>query len=785
MATTVKPTQLSSFYKTRGQKYATESNLTRAYRGMLQTAIDDKVRDMQFYRDEIQRLQELRNDILEDAADLRLKGEVAAQDAREFNQRAQNSALRSATSINASNERFNAKQKALAAYYGSQFYSTRGRGALALDPNNQALAQRTFQGMSADPVRGFQALQADIDATQGVDKTAQGKGKTYDYMLSQYAGALLDAGDPRLALATDPAAKQEMARNIVKQQLPQSVQDQIDSAQAARASAAKTSGTVGGEAAAVGGVKVPFGTISPEEAQQPFELAATQMEERLEGLSAEEQQARRSMELLAEQDPYFRAREQYRQTYFPGTQTPARVNEAMRQFLLLSPEEQAPVLEAFRARMQADRFAGRMPAETPLGGEVDDLAALRMVSGKEGPRMPGDVIYGKGSPFVPTDGPIGSVEAKLAKAERDMAQYELSSSVYDSLSQRVKDNLGLEVGELSQEQLNRLNAEGGDVVGGRVVPLVFSEQIARDEEARLPTDMEAPPTLREREQDISMEQGVEAFRALQQRRAEFPALKQAAVSEQLDAAVRGRDVVEKAVAANALTQEKLNLALSDLSRAEYQGLDPKDIAVLRGNVEAARLEDERAGQALDEALALTSIAETQVGKFAAAELPEDVEARKVAKEVREAERPPQMLGEAKPFSTMLDKAELRKMDEPVSIQDKDKRAKSQAIVEASKLVKDKKLNTSSPLGQAIDEFYQANKAGGFAMPLKDQISYITKEFPDPKRANEAVTTLYGLYIQDENAKYLEPVTDLTTPPTVEEVPVQEGTLPTQEEAVEQ
>jgi hypothetical protein len=119
MATTVKPTQLSSFYKTRGQKYATESNLTRAYRGMLQTAIDDKVRDMQFYRDEIQRLQELRNDILEDAAELRLKGEVAAQDAREFNQRAQNSALRSATSINASNERFNAKQKALAAYYGS------------------------------------------------------------------------------------------------------------------------------------------------------------------------------------------------------------------------------------------------------------------------------------------------------------------------------------------------------------------------------------------------------------------------------------------------------------------------------------------------------------------------------------------------------------------------------------------------------------------------------------------------------------------------------------------
>jgi hypothetical protein len=420
MATTVKPTQLSSFYKTRGQKYATESNLTRAYRGMLQTAIDDKVRDMQFYRDEIQRLQELRNDILEDAAELRLKGEVAAQDAREFNQRAQNSALRSATSINATNERFNAKQRALAAYYGSQFYSTRGRGALALDPNNQALAQRTFQGMSADPVRGFQALQADIDATQGVDKTAQGKGKTYDYMLSQYAGQLLDSADPRLSLATDPAAKQEMARNIVKQQLPQSIQDQIDSAQAARASAAKSGVSVGGEAAAVGGVRVPFGTVSPDEAQLPFELAATQMEERLTGLSAEEQRARRSMELLAEQDPYFRAREQYRQTYFPGTQTPARVNEAMRQFLLLSPEEQAPVLEAFRARMQADRFAGRMPAETPLGGEVDDRALLRMVSGKEGPRMPGDVIYGEGSPFIPTDGPIGSVEAKLAKAERDM-----------------------------------------------------------------------------------------------------------------------------------------------------------------------------------------------------------------------------------------------------------------------------------------------------------------------------------------------------------------------------
>ena len=674
--------------------------------------------------------------------------------------------------------------------------------------------------MSADPVRGFQALQADIDATQGVDKTAQGKGKTYDYMLSQYAGALLDAGDPRLALATDPAAKQEMARNIVKQQLPQSVQDQIDSAQAARASAAKTSGTVGGEAAAVGGVKVPFGTISPEEAQQPFELAATQMEERLEGLSAEEQQARRSMELLAEQDPYFRAREQYRQTYFPGTQTPARVNEAMRQFMLLSPEEQAPVLEAFRARRRAEDMAGRMPAETtrelliedfkeylrsipsdrqdPVNGvpyetknemmnayvralDAGDQQGIRdmfprYAAGKEGPRMPGDVIYGEGSPFV---GPSLTPE--------DVARTnELASSVYGSMSQRATQNLGLRAPEgLTEEQLNRLNAQGLDVVDGRFVPLVFSQQIARDEEARLPTDMEAPPTLREREQDLSMEQGVEAFRALQQRRADFPALKQEAVSEQLDAAVRGRDVVAKAVEANALTQEKLNLALSDLSRAEYQGLDPKDIAVLRGNVEAARLEDERAGQALDEALALTSIAETQVGKFAAAELPEDVEARKVAKEVREAERPPQMLGEAKPFSTMLDKAELRKMDEPVSIQDKDKRAKSQAIVEASKLVQDKKLNTSSPLGQAIDEFYQANKAGGFAMPLKDQISYITKEFPDPKQANEAVTTLYGLYIQDENAKYLEPVTDLTTPPTVEEVPVQEGILPTQEEAVEQ
>jgi hypothetical protein len=761
---------------------------------MLQTAIDDKVRDMQFYRDEIQRLQELRNDILEDAAELRLKGEVAAQDAREFNQRAQNSALRSATSINATNERFNAKQQALAAYYGSSFYSTRGRGALALDPNNQALAQRTFQGMSTDPVRGFQALQADIDATQGVDKTAQGKGKTYDYMLSQYAGQLLDSGDPALAMETDPAKKQKLARTLVKQQLPKSIQDQIDAAEGARAAAAKTSGTVGGEAAAVGGVKVPFGTISPEEAQQPFELAATQMEERLAGLSAEEQQAKRSMELLAEQDPYFRAREQYRQTYFPGTQTPARVNEAMRQFLLLPEEERAPVIEAFRARRRAEDMAGRMPAETtreqliedfkeylrsfpsdrqdPVNGvpyetknemmnayvralDAGDAQGIRdmfprYAAGKEGPRMPGDVIYGEGSPFV---GPSLTPE--------DVARTnQLASEVYGSMSERARRNIGLRAPEgLTEEQLSRLNAQGLDVAPvlrrdgeplldeegkpvSRFVPFKFTEQIARDEEARLPTDMEAPPTLREREQDLSMEQN-------------FPKNRQYLIGKAVDDVAR--------------TQEELDLALSNLNRAEYQKVDPKTIQVFRDTVDVKRAEDEAAKKALDEALG------SQL---------------EVDREVAQAERPPQMLGEVKPFSTMLDKAELRKMDEPVSteepvsVQDKDKRAKAKAVLEATKLVKEDKLNTSSPLGQAIDEFYQANKAGGFAMKLKDQISYIAKEFPDPKQANEAVTTLYGLYIKDENAKYLEPDTDLTAPPNVEEVPVQEGTLPTQEEAAE-
>jgi hypothetical protein len=114
---------------------------------------------------------------------------------------------------------------------------------------------------------------------------------------------------------------------------------------------------------------------------------------------------------LSERNVIEEQRDEFFRTFYPGAKPAYQVNRLLNKILSgdIDPESEAIIQEI----ISSEGKARRMPAEGPLGPEIENAGARRGFTGKEGARMPGDIIYGEGSPFVPEESPLSDKALKI------------------------------------------------------------------------------------------------------------------------------------------------------------------------------------------------------------------------------------------------------------------------------------------------------------------------------------------------------------------------------------
>jgi len=327
----------------------------------------------------------------------------------QFNAGQKNSTARTSAGIEAANARFNAKQAALAAYYGSRGFSA-GR-----DPSDQVTVDQVRRAFTANPNdinAGLRAYLTQARSTAGVPKTAEDIQKGYAIGFTQQVDK--EFGNPKYDIFDDPADRLNAAKDTVFESI-------TDPADRARVELGLVKLNPQGAAAAglvidstgnvsVGGIDV--NTVG----QVDYSGLIADTEARLGRIKDAEAKAPVAPE---EPDLIDLQRREYFDKFYSGYVPRYEMNEIMQKLIDL-PDSEA---QAFKDLYQS-RYSPVAGMETPAGARrVRDL-----------PTTPGGVIYGEGSPFVPTDsfvsvtGPqrqasetVESLNQKINALQKEMA----------------------------------------------------------------------------------------------------------------------------------------------------------------------------------------------------------------------------------------------------------------------------------------------------------------------------------------------------------------------------
>jgi hypothetical protein len=319
---------------------------------------------------ERERLQKLVDGLKKDQLD---KNQAVAQ----FNAGQLNTTARTSAGIQAANARFNAKQAALAAFYGTRGFSA-GR-----DPSNAVTLNETQLAYTANPNdinSGFRAYYQQTQTTAGVPKTVDDIQKGSALLFNSYVAA--ESRLPEYQAIPDPAARIEAARSAKLSELSEADRAAVElglvkldpTAAAGAGLSIDSSGNV-----SVGGIdtktvgQVDYsGLIADAEAK----LA------KIKDAGAKAPVAPEEPDLIDLQ------RREYFDKFYSGYVPQYEMNEIMQKLIDL-PDADA---QAFKDLYQS-RYSPVAGMETPTGARrVRDL-----------PTTPGGVIGGEGSPFVPTD----------------------------------------------------------------------------------------------------------------------------------------------------------------------------------------------------------------------------------------------------------------------------------------------------------------------------------------------------------------------------------------------
>lgn len=413
---------------------------------MLQSALDSVLLNydnemqkyeaaVELYKDASKLVQE-RKDYLIKLRDGLVKEQVkATQAAKQFNAAQLNTTARAEAGIDAANQRYNLTQVFYSKYLGALPTFLPGSAAKGVDDVIQNEANQAYTGSGGNISSSMAALDRQYKGTTEVQKTAQDRDLGRAYLFQQHLGDEQDKPEYQIF---DPLERPQYAADALMEKL-----SDAEKASVTRGLDIQKKLTAGKNVAIDKGT-VSSGAIDTQLVGMPsYEEAIADVDARLERLAAAE--AAKAPEKPPEPDLITEQRKEYFKSFFPGYMPAFKQNAIATSLNALPDEDAMALLELYRAEKRAETLAGRMPAETPLGEEITDRRPPRYAAGKEGPRMAGDVLGGKGSPFIPVEGAIGSVESKLFDAYADTARRELvaegvAAPVQDAVPEaRLKD----------------------------------------------------------------------------------------------------------------------------------------------------------------------------------------------------------------------------------------------------------------------------------------------------------------------------------------------------------
>ena len=697
-----------------------------------------------------------------------------------------NSAARLAYTADRADARTEFTQEQAAArarqYNARKLSSSRAESRLSPDDNLKRAGQDAYTASGGNVVAGFEQLDGTIQGSRELAKDELSVDGSNYTLFSSYVSAKKQelAADADFAGLTQPELD-AMARDAVLAAVPaqyqQSVsrhQQKIDDQTAVGLpdAEAEVGDLSEGQIAEIGGMSSSLlGTQPPASMTQELGRLEAERDAKkgeLAGFRSEYQKAITARS----QDPVGQARKAFMDAYFPGTRPAFEQNRLLELASLQTPEDRDALLAGFREfqqtqptrrpglleradlfyrtpgglldrlmpGMDADPRAGRMPAETPLGGEVTDERP-RLFSGKEGPRQAGDVIGGVGSPFG--GGPTTLLDRRdYFEGVSERARPFIGTTISPENLDRIKTEPGI----IEQLQAQGLTVDLSDPNNPRYIQLRRVDAIMDGEEAQIPVpeaDLAEPMSPSERVEDARIEAGVRKFQELKRRRALLETAKEKAAGEQIAIIAEGEKLLDQAIDAQVDS-------LNNLERARAKNLDSETLAVFE------RAADEAASTA-DEVLQITSDANLNLDQALGAELDEDVAARQERQDIEavEAGAREDEYGDL-PLDKPLDRRAVQRT--PQSLQQKDTEVKGQAYIEALRLVKEDNGKAFSallgtPIGIEVADLYKANKAKG-DQSNEQLLSYLAKEFPASADQKKAAQVIFGLDITDIESQYM-------------------------------
>lgn len=648
---------------------------------------------------ELQRLRKMRDDL-----DVRQLDKNAASQQWSAGQR--NSARRTEFLVTATASRFLADKAFDRGMYASGT-KTKAAGIPGLDETIENESNRIFTLYPDDPNAGITDLRAKI---RGVGEFAKSDQQvdlaTANYVDKQVTSELekLDRGEgdaDQVAVyqqfAGDTKAQRGIAVQLVLNKFtdPAIVASATRGYQIAEEMAKKKGAGVSDEEL---GKMVATGRIAVESAGAPnyddikagLDTRIAKLEADISGITPEAPVPLSERNIIEEQrDEYFR-------TFYPSATPAYQTNRLMQNILSgnLDPQSEAIIMDI----LAAEGKAGRMPAEGPLGPEIENAGARRGFSGKQGPRMPGDIIYGEGSPFVPEESPLSDKALRIL-SNKGANQFFGEGLSEAQIQKRADDlfDLGLGMTKVTKEDgkvlytvvpYNRLGSFKPEDVVMPTRP--EAKELGGPEQALL----SAPEKdMRLAQQNVDVAQGQPlAATLLQAYDSAQTAVKEAAASGD-------KAKIQAAAQQAADINIELDKALKELgqTRADIE-IEPRRLQPVTGD---------RA-------------------------------------EVRRILNDPERQRYKAPFKINPEPYV------PPTADGKDASFKINALESAAKLVDNDELGRTlrTPVGSAVEQLYKANKAKGNQTD-KELLGYIAKEFPRVEDQKTAATALFGLSYKDQ------------------------------------
>lgn len=649
---------------------------------------------------ELQRLRKMRDDL-----DVRQLDKAAA--AQQWSAGQRNAAQRTEFLVTASNSRFLADKAFDRGMYGSGS-SARGAGIPGLDETSENEANRSYTSYPDNPNAGLTDYRGKISGTGEFAKSAQQVDLATAYAVDTYVTNKLTEldrgqGDPdQVAVYQQFVGDAKAQRGIAVQAVLDSITDpaivgsatrgyQI-SEELAKKKGAGVSDEELGKMVATG--KIPVESVGPpnyDAIKAGLDTRIAKLEGDIKGITPEAPVPLSERNIIEEQrDEYFR-------TFYPSATPAYQTNKLMQSILSgnLDPQSEMIIMDI----LSAERKAGRMPAEGPLGPEIEDGGRIRGFSGKQGVRMPGDIIYGEGSPFVPEESPLSDKALKIL-SNKGANQFFGEGLSDAQIQKRADDLFPLGLG------LTKVTKEDGKVLY-TVVPYNRLGQF-KPEDVVMPVQPE-PDMLTGPEQTLA-----------------YAPEEDMKIAQQNIAVAQGQPLAATLLQAYDSAQAQIREAGKSGDKAKIQAAAQQAADI---NVE------------LDKALKELGQTRQDI----------EIEPRRLQPVTGDRAEVRRILPTTPEDQRYKAPAKITEPPAPSPTADgKDASFKINALESAAKLVDNDELGRmlTTPVGSAIEQLYKANKAKGNQTD-KELLGYIAKEFPKVEDQKTAATALFGLSYQDQ------------------------------------